>query len=76
MDPFRGQRILDADLDNHPVGGLDKMGFILEAVRRIQIPLVLGFSGFPVNLLGRTSVVNPELIGLNSIFTFLLPIFG
>jgi hypothetical protein len=43
MHPFKGQRILDADLDNHPVGGLDKMGFIVEAVRRIQIPLVLGF---------------------------------
>jgi hypothetical protein len=43
LHPFEGQRILDADLDNHPVGGLDKMGLIVEAVGRIQIPFVLGF---------------------------------
>jgi hypothetical protein len=43
MHPFEGQSILDADLDNHPVGGLDQMGLIMEAVRRVQIPLVLGF---------------------------------
>jgi hypothetical protein len=43
MHPFEGQRILDADLDNHTVGCLDKMGLIMEALRQIQILLFLGF---------------------------------
>jgi hypothetical protein len=76
MHPFEGQRILDADLDNHPVGGPGQNGAYRRQYAGFRFPSSWGFSGYPVNFPGRNPVVNPGPIGPNSIFGFLLPVLS